>query len=339
MKKKNLLYIGNKLSKHGMTVTSIETLGLLLESEGYALCYASSKKNKTLRLFDMLCQTIKHRKKADYVLIDTYSTYNFWYAFFVSQLCRLLHLKYIPKLHGGDLPNRLAKNPYLCEMIFKHSYKNIAPSGYLLDAFRNKDFSDLLYIPNTIELHKYPFKKRDTIKAPKMLWVRSFTPIYNPEMALRVFSALKKDFPDAELCMVGPDKDGTLPKIKEMATRLGLDVKFTGKLSKPEWIALSSQYDIFINTSHFDNTPISVIEAIALGMPVVTTNVGGISYLLEDKKTALLVADDDSDGMVNAIKEILENQPLKQQIVTNAYEVVQDFDWEKVKSKWDEVLI
>ena len=211
--KKNLLYIGNKLSEHGLTVTSIETLGILLENEGYNLLYASTKKNKTVRLVDMLLTTLKNRKHIDYVLIDTYSTYNFWYAFLVSQLCRILKLKYIPKLHGGDLPHRLIKNPKLCRMIFKNAYRNVAPSAYLLDAFKNRDFAELIYIPNTIELHKYPFKLRpDTF--PKLLWVRSFTSIYNPEMALKVFYELQKDFPDCELCMVGPDKDGTLIKFR-----------------------------------------------------------------------------------------------------------------------------
>ncbi len=335
--KKSLLYIGNKLSEHGLTVTSIETLGILLEKEGYNLFYASTKKNKSLRLFDMLLQTFKLRKQIDYVLIDTYSTYNFWYAFFVSQLCRILKLKYIPKLHGGDLPHRLIKNPFLCRMIFKHAYRNVAPSAYLLNAFSNRSFAELLYIPNTIELHKYSFKSRDEI-LPKLLWVRSFTSIYNPEMALRVCHELKKHFPDYQLCMVGPDKDGTLNHIQKMASRMKLNVKFTGKLSKPEWAALSAEYDIFINTTHFDNTPVSIIEAMALGLPIISTNVGGISYLLENNKTALLVDDNDVDGMVQAIKEILCNPQLKNTLVNNANHLIQDFDWQKVKSKWDEVL-
>lgn len=336
--KKNLLYIGNKLSQHGITVTSIETLGVLLEGEGYNLFYASTKKNKTLRLFDMLYKTFKYRKQVDYVLIDTYSTYNFWYAFSVSQLCRILNLKYIPKLHGGDLPHRLVKNPRMCTMIFKHAYRNVAPSAYLLEAFKDRDFAEILFIPNTIELKNYPFKPRECTN-PKLLWVRSFTTIYNPEMALKVFYELKKDFPESELCMVGPDKDGTLSKVKEMAKQLALDVHFTGKLSKPEWIRLSSQYNVFINTTHFDNTPVSVIEAIALGLPVISTNVGGISYLLEDKKTALLVADNDVSAMVSSVKEIMKNCELKDGLVNNALSLVQGFDWQKVKRIWEDVLV
>lgn len=333
-----ILYIGNKLAKHGMTVTSIETLGVFLTREGFPVIYASSKRSKILRLLEMLYKTIKHKKEVDYVLIDTYSTRNFWYAFFVSQLCRLLNLKYVPKLHGGDLPKRLLKSPVLSKMIFENAYKNIAPSLYLYEAFSNKGYAEILYIPNTIELEKYPFTHRAVI-TPKLLWVRSFTTIYNPEMAIRVFSLLKKEFPNAELCMVGPDKDGTLKKIQKLSDEKQLNVKFTGRLTKEEWISLSKNYDIFINTTHFDNTPVSVIEAMALGLPVVSTNVGGISYLLENNKTALLVNDNDSEAMVVAIKQLLKDDSLKQTLVQNASLCVQEFDWQVVKNKWTHLLV
>ena len=81
---KNLLYIGNKLSSQGITATTIETLGPLLESAGFNVRYASEKKNKLLRLLDMMVQTIRYKSETDCVIIDTYSTYNFWYAFAVS---------------------------------------------------------------------------------------------------------------------------------------------------------------------------------------------------------------------------------------------------------------
>jgi L-malate glycosyltransferase len=335
--KKNLLYIGNKLSDHGMTVTSIETLGILLENEGYTIVYASSKKNKILRMLDMIFKTISNSRKVDFVLIDTYSTSNFWFAFLISQLCRLLNLKYIPKLHGGNLPHRLSKSPFFCKMIFKNAYKNIAPSNYLMEAFQNKNYAEIIYIPNTIEIQNYRYKPREKIE-PKLLWVRSFTAIYNPEMALMVLLELKKEFPNAQLCMVGPDKDGTLVNTIQLAKNLKLNVNFTGKLSKDKWAKLSEQYDIFINTTHLDNTPVSVIEALALGLPVVSTNVGGIPFLLEDKITAILVNDNDVAAMVNGIKEIINNKQLKDHLIHNGLNLIQEFDWEKVKNKWIEIL-
>ncbi len=290
-----------------------------------------------MRLFDMLWTTVRLRNKVDYILIDTYSTSNFWYAFGVSQLARVLKIKYIPMLRGGDLPGRLAKNPGLCNMIFNHAYKNIAPSGYLLEHFREQGIQNMTYIPNTLDIRNYTFKKREIIQ-PKLLWVRAFAAIYNPFMAVEIYREIKKQFPEASLCMVGPEKDGMLAKTEGLAMQYQLDVKFTGKLSKTDWIQLSESYNIFINTTHFDNTPVSVMEAMALGLPVVSTNVGGIPFLLEDGKTALLVEDGSAEAMIEAIKKIAENKILAEDLAQNAREKAESFDWQQVKLLWNEIL-
>ncbi|WP_333875285.1 glycosyltransferase family 4 protein [Flavobacterium sp.] len=334
---KNLLYIGNKLSDHGYTSTSIETLGTFLEAEGFTVYYASSKKSKLFRLLEMIIMTITYAKKVDYVLIDTYSTKNFWYAFIVSQLCRILKVKYIPKLHGGDLPNRIVRSKFFSGMLFKHAYINIAPSYYLYEAFKENGYGNLKYIPNTIELPLYPQSVK-TFTVPKLLWVRSFAKIYNPLMAVKVFIQIKQKFPEAQLCMIGPKKDDSFEKTVRFAKKHKVAVSFTGKLSKEEWIAVSKDFNVFINTTHFDNTPISVIEAMALGLPVVSTKVGGIPFLLQHEENALLVADNDVNAMVQQIERLFEDEKLAETITENAKKTVRNFDWEVVKNDWIDLL-
>ena len=329
---KNLLYIGNKLSKHGFTPTTIETLGPLLEREGFGVVYSSSKKNQFFRLFAMLWSVFYYRK-VDYVLIDTYSTTNFWYTFATSQMCRLFKTRYISILHGGNLATRLKKNPKICEMIFKHSFQNVAPSLFLINEFKAKGYDNVIHIPNAIELDNYSYSKREKAK-PDLLWVRSFAKIYNPIMAVEVFAVLKEKYPEATLCMVGPEKDGSLLETKQRAKELNVEVSFTGKLSKKDWIEESENYSIFINTTHFDNMPISVIEAAYLGLAVVSANVGGIPFLLENEKNALLIPDGDVDQMVKAIVKLIENPVLFSEITFNANNMSQQFEWHHVKCKW-----
>ncbi|CAM3615235.1 glycosyl transferase, group 1 family protein [Flavobacterium saliperosum S13] len=334
---KNLLYIGNKLSGKDINVTTIETLGASLTHEGYSVFYASEKRNPLLRMTDMLWMTFRLRKQTDYVLIDTYSTSGFWFAFLVSQLCRVLNKHYIPILHGGNLPNRLQNNPTLCRMVFGHAYRNVAPSHYLLEAFRRFGFTNLVFIPNTIEIDRYPYLERKEFR-PKLLWVRAFDQIYNPKMAVTVLNELQKRYPDAQLCMVGPDRDGSMEHCKDYALENKVTVRFTGRLPKEAWIALAAEYDIFINTTHFDNTPVSVMEAMALGLPVVTTNVGGIPFLLKDREEALLVDDGDGEGMVKAICTLMENPVLTQRLVQNARRKAESWDWEVVKGLWADLF-
>lgn len=335
---KSILYIGNKLSKHGNTPTSIETLGSFLEKEGYTLLYASEKQNQILRFLDMGYSVLKYRNKVDYVVIDTYSTFSFWYAFMVSQLCRFFSIKYIPMLRGGNLPYRLDKTPKLSKMIFDYSYKNIAPSGYLMHAFEIRNFFNLLFIPNTINISNYTFYQNRDYSVPKLLWVRSFAGLYNPKMAIDVLKKVQKKYPTATLCMVGPDKDGSLETTRTYAEQQNVSVVFTGGLPKEKWIDLSKEYNVFINTTHFDNTPVSVIEALCLGLPVITTNVGGIPFLLESYKNAVLVEDGDSEAMSNAVLELIQDEETRNALSQNGRKYVEGFDWEAVKKQWEQVF-
>ena len=108
MTNKQIVYIGNNLSGKGYTVTTMDTLGSLLSIEDYEVIKSSSHTNRLLRILDMIFTTIYYSRKTDYVIIDTYSTLNFWYAFLVSQICRLLKLKYIrSKILMCAIPVRL----------------------------------------------------------------------------------------------------------------------------------------------------------------------------------------------------------------------------------------
>lgn len=318
-------------------ISSIDILGVLIEAEGYRLFYASSQKNKLFRLLDMLRACIKYRNKVDYVLIDTYSTLNFYYTFLVSQLCRLFKLKYIPILHGGNLPQRLKSNPKLSQSIFKYAYKIVSPSLYLKESFLDHGYDNILHIPNTIELQHYPFKAR-MFTTVKLFWVRSFSKIYNPLIAIHLLKALKDEGIVTSLCMVGPDSECILKEAKALANRLKVQVTFTGKLTKTEWIDLSQKYNIFINTTNFDNMPVSVVEAMALGMPIVSTNVGGMPYLISDNIDGLLVPPNNVKVFVNAIKKITNNPSETQRMALNARKKIEQFDWDVVKQLWFKLL-
>jgi glycosyltransferase involved in cell wall biosynthesis len=157
-------------------------------------------------------------------------------------------------------------------------------------------------------------------------------------MAIDVLENLKRSYPKAELCMIGPEKGMTIEELSNYAKLKKVNVTFTGKLSKSEWTKRSEKFDVFINTTHFDNTPVSVIEAMALGLPIVSTNVGGIPFLLKNNETALLVQDSAVDEMTQAIIELIENSELANQLSQNGRKLAEQFDWNSVKNQWKEIL-
>lgn len=336
-KKGKLLYIGNKLSKVQGALTYMEVLGGLLQEEGYGVTYASAKKNKALRFLDMVLTVLKNAFKIDYILIDTYSTQNFYYAISVGKLARLIRVPYIPILHGGNLPSRLRKSTLLSKNFFGGAYLNIAPSLYLKEAFEKEGYNNLRYIPNTIELKNYEFKLRETLEL-KLLWVRSFNKIYNPTLAINIVSSLISEGYSVSLCMIGPEKDGSLEECKKIARTQNLPVTFTGGLPKEEWIKKSEEFNIFINTTNFDNTPVSVIEAMALGLPVISTNVGGLPYVINNNEDGVLVPPNNTEAFVTEILKLIEQPTIAQSLSKKAREKVENFDWEVVKHQWLQLL-
>jgi len=192
MNKCKVLYIGNDLSSNSKYNSTMETLSNLLKSEGYIIYKSSNKINKLLRLINMCYAVYKYRNIVDYILIDTFSTTNFYYAFLTSKISSFFKIKYIPILHGGNLPQRIDKSPKMSTSIFEKSYINVAPSLYLKLAFEKRNYESIL-IPNVIEIEAYTYKKRTVLK-PKLLFVRSFAEIYNPMMAIDVLFYLKKKY-------------------------------------------------------------------------------------------------------------------------------------------------
>jgi len=336
---KNILHIGNNLIKKNKNTTTMEALRLLLEKEGIKIYRSSNKSNKVLRLIDMCFSILKYKNKVDCILIDTYSTFNFYFAFTTSQLARFLKIKYIPILHGGNLPMRLDKSLKMSKAIFNNSYVNIAPSGYLQHEFQKRNFKSIL-IPNSISIAKYELKKREKLK-PKLLYVRAFSKIYNPTMAVEVLCEVMKTYPNAKLCMIGPDsEDGSFLQTKELINKLKLNrnIELTGLLSKSEWHKKSKDFDIFINTTNIDNTPVSVIEAMALGLPVVSTNVGGVPYLIKNNADGVLVDANDVKAMTFAIISLIQSPNKVKELTRNARRKVERFDGAIVVNDWIDVL-
>ncbi|MDO3695139.1 glycosyltransferase family 4 protein [Wenyingzhuangia sp. chi5] len=333
-----ILYIGNDLSDQSKYHSAYATLKQNLIDEGFDVICSSSKKNQIFRLLDMIITVMIQAKKVDYILIDVFSTSAFYYAFVTSQLARIFKTKYVPILHGGNLPSRLDKSPKMSAKIFKNAFINVSPSAYLQTAFKNKDYDSVL-ISNTINIKDYIFKERSQL-APNLLYVRAFAEIYNPVMAVNVLHELKNTYPKATLCMVGPDRDGTLIKVQERIKELHLEesIIITGVLPKQEWHQLSKNYDVFINTTNIDNTPVSLIETMALGLPIVSTNVGGIPYLIKDKEEAFLVNPNDVEQMTNAIINLLNDKNLANKFSLKGRKKAENMDWEVVKYQWLKVL-
>ena len=161
------------------------------------------------------------------------------------------------------MPNRLKEIRFYQKLLFNYSYVNVAPSNYLKFEFEKYGYV-VEYIPNILNVRSYEFKLRTNI-SPK-LFARAFDKIYNPTLAVDVLNLLKKKRPSANLTMVGPSRDESYNDSVKLIEKYNLQdsITITGVLKKEVWHELSAKSDILINTTNIDNTPVSLMEAMAL---------------------------------------------------------------------------
>lgn len=286
----------------------------------------------------MLRAIWKYRTRVSVVLIDTYSSKAFYYALFCGMTCRMLGKPYIPILRGGDLPARIKRNRGMARRLFGRAVVNVSPSAYLKAEFEKEGYA-VRSIPNFIPIVKYPYRNRIPV-VPKLLYVRAYQMLYNPVLAVRVLKIISTKYPESTLCMVGPDKDGSMAVVRKETEFLGLSEKvvINGRLSKDEWITLADGYDFFVNTTNHDNMPVSVMEAMALGMVVISTNVGGVPALIDHGVNGILVNPNDADGFVSWIYQLIETPALAARISKGAREKALSFDWSAVGPQWRELI-
>lgn len=335
----HICFVGNMLGRNrGYVTTQGQIVADLFSADGAMVTCVSSRIGRAARFLEILRTVAGGRGKFDLVVLEVYSGLNFTVAETVSLICRHLKLPLIMFLHGGDLPGFCRRFPRLTAATLNRADALAAPSGFLSTEFGSAGF-DVAVIPNVIELGNYAFRKRKRIK-PKLLWMRSFHKIYNPELAVRVLESLRADFPDAVLTMAGVDK-GLEERVRKLVEDLGLtdSVRFPGFL---DTVAKKEEFgnaDIFLNTNRIDNMPVSVVEAFAFGLPVVATDVGGIPYLIRNRENGLIVSDNDGEGMASCIKELLEDPVLTGKISSQARRTAERSAWEEVRSQWEDLIL
>jgi len=187
---------------HGYTPTGVDFLGDLLRDVGFQVKSEASARNKYVRFLEMSIGIYNCRKWADIILIDTFSSNAFNFAFWCGLFARKLGLKYINILRGGNLLVRLESDTKRSRQLFLNAERIVSPSLYLQELFSEYNI-DVTYIPNPIDMGKYEFKRRTTFR-PALLWVRSLHNTYNPKMAIKCLNEIKQQYPDVSLTMLGP---------------------------------------------------------------------------------------------------------------------------------------
>ncbi len=316
-----------------------EELALRLPQVGCPVVTTSSRRGRLARLVDMIRTTWAQRHQYAVAQVDVFSGPAFFWAEAVCATLRAARKPYVLTLHGGRLPQFARRHAGRVAHLLGGAAAVTSPSGYLLDALSGFR-ADIRLIPNGLDLAAYHARPRHGVE-PRLVWLRAFHAIYNPDLAVRVLSRIRQNVDHAHLTMIGPDKgDGSLQQARRLAAELGVadGIEFRGAIAKHEVPDALGTADIFLNTTNVDNAPVSLLEAMASGLCVISTNVGGIPRLIDHETNGLLVPPDDAERMAAAVLRLVENPALAVRLSRNACASAERFDWAGIMDEWRALL-
>ena len=316
--------------------TQIDSLMNMFEKKGNPSIRSTYKKAKTSKLLDMVSYMLRYRNEYDIIHIQAHSGLIVLVVWLSTLISRIYNKKTVVMYYGGGAHSFFKKFPRLIYLIFKRVDSVVVAGKYVQYAFSDLEISTSI-IPHTLDTSRWKSRVRQAATS-KVVWVRSFEKIYNPNVMIEITNALSKDIADLEVVMVGT---GTmLDECKNKIKLLGLEKCLTirSQINHHELAELYDWGDIFVNTSSIDNQPVTVLEAMSSGMVVVSSSVGGIPDIISNNKTGILVDSYSIDAFCKSIDRVVSDKSLANNISSNAINFIsQTFSDNIIYSKWKEI--
>lgn len=322
-----VLFVCNFKPGVGGISGQVEALQRHLVEEGHTADVFSCRGSAMKRLLMpfTLFQKLRHY---DVAHIHCCSGWGFLPAVLGVGIARIARKRTILTYHGGGGSTFFAKHERLVKHYLMHTDANVVLSGFLGNVF-DKYRIPYSIIPNIIELDETLYRKRLTLK-PDFICIRSHEEIYNIPCILRGFKRVQERIPNATLTLVG---DGSLhDTLVAQASRMGLDnVRFTGRVANSEIYNYLNKTDIMLSSPTVDNMPVSLLEAMNAGLLVISSNVGGVPYMIDNGRTGFLFPSNDDSALANCMLRALENIQDALCIMEAAHHEVKKYSWPNVR--------
>lgn len=241
---------------------------------------------------------------------------------------RLRGVPVVVNYRGGEAAGFLQRSGRLVRLAMRQTASLVVPSGFLQKVFADHGMAATV-VPNIIDQGRFVPDRQGALD-DHIVVTRNLESIYGIDVALRALALVLKQRPGARLTIAGSGPEEA--PLRALAAQLGVDaqVHFTGRLDRDAVAALYRQARVALNPTHVDNMPNSVLEAMSSAVPVVSTNVGGVPYIVRDGQTALLVPPNDPDSMAAALLRVLTDPQLHQQLAQAGALEVRRYAWDRV---------
>lgn len=268
--------------------------------------------------------------KADVVHVLAASGFYFFAVVWPTVLYARLQRKQVVMNYRGGLAKQFFERfGWAAKPVFAMTSVVSTPSRFLAEAIEDYFHVPVRIVPNIL-VNEFQFRQRSPLR-PRMLVTRHLEEIYDVESVLRAFRRIHQSRPDATLWIAGT---GSLEqRLRGLAAEWDLDssVRFLGHVPHGDLPAVYDQCDILVNASRVDNFPGALLEASGAGLAVVSTCAGGIPFMFDHGKTALLVEPGDWEALAGALEQVLDSPALALSLTTAAAELARGCAWTEVR--------
>ncbi len=274
-------------------------------------------------------------RRADVVHASSASYWSFLLAPVPAVLMgRLFRKPVLLNYHSGEAADHLAHWGRLVHPWLRRVDEIVVPSEYLRRVFAAHGYRARV-IHNTVDTGLFRFRVRSPLR-PRFVSTRCFEWYYGVDQTILAFALLKTLYPDATLLLAGTgSQEGELRKL--VAALNVRDVHWLGPVAAEAMPSLLDRCDIFLNSSMIDNQPLSVLEAAAAGLPIVSTGTGDIENMIEDGVSGMLVRERDPAAMARAARCLLTHPGLARSMAARARDRLDGFSWSRVRGQWSEL--
>lgn len=241
---------------------------------------------------------------------------------FITPVCKDLNIPLVVHFHGFDASNygtyRLFKDRY--KKMFNYARAIIAVSKAMQRALVTYGCPEDKIVINTYGPHDAFFNVNVDYNSKQIITVGRHTYQKAPYLSILAFKSVLERFPDAKFVMIG---DGELYEVSNnmvQALDLERNIILLGALERNDIIKEISkscmyiQHSLVARNGDSEGTPVSIIEAMASGLPVVSTRHAGIPDVVIEEETGLLVDEKEVEQMAKCIIRLLENKELAMQM-------------------------
>lgn len=333
-----IAFFGHYFSKERGSLPTTEAIANLLNNDLLQSVHLYSKlKNKWLRAVSHLTGALVGNY--DQAFVDVYSGNSFLLATRIAQVIKLRGRPVTGVLRGGALLEMFEQQPHKKDRL-KIFDRIITPSNQISSELSREKIS-VTVIPNPVDLDKFSYHPRKiglSDSVVTLLWVRAFTEIYRPELAIDCLKALLDSGQDARLTMVGPDL-GLEAKIRIYATQHGVmdNVEFEGPVHHDLLPQYYEKNDFFLNTTKYESFGNAVAEAASSGSVVISTCVGELPFLWENN-VDIIYSNPNGASFADSIISLRADPNRYKSISKSARKKSEKFSWHEVKESWIDLI-